>query len=87
MQFETDSKGDFIVDPSLLADRLGLGAEELRRRMRLGQVTSTVEKGAGQDEGRRRLTVRCGNSIWRAIVDAERIVLSEEAFTLGRQPG
>ena len=84
MKLETDSKGDFFVEPSVLADRLGLGTDELRRRMRLGLVTSTVEDGSGQDEGRRRLTVRSGNSVWRAIVDSERTVLSEEAFTLGR---
>lgn len=84
MKLETDSRGDFFVDPSMLAERLGLGAQELRRRMRLGLVTSTVEQGSQQDEGRRRLTVRNGNTVWRAIVDSDRTVLSEEAFTLPR---
>lgn len=83
MKFETDSTGDLFVDPTILADRLGLGAQELRRRMRLGLITSAVEHGVGEDEGRRRLTVRNGNTIWRAVIDGESAVVSEEAFKLG----
>lgn len=82
MKLETDSTGDLFVDPGVLAGRLGLGAQELRRRLRLGLVTSAVERGMGEDEGCRRLTVRSGNTIWRAVIDGDNTVISEEAFTL-----
>lgn len=84
MRLERDEQGDFIVDPSILAQRLAMSHEELRRGMRLGLVTSIVEAGAGSDAGRQRLTVRCGNMVWRAVVDARQNVLSEETFDLGR---
>ncbi len=77
-----DEQGDFILDPALLCSRLSLNEQELRRRMRLGQVTSQVEIGIGDDEGCRRLTVRSGRSVWRAVVDAENRLVSEERLDL-----
>jgi hypothetical protein len=39
----------------------------------------------GQDEGRQRLTVRCGNRAWTAVVDAGGNVIGED-FTVLRRP-
>ena len=82
MKVERDAAGDFLLDPALLAEKFALDAEDLRRRLRLGLVTSKVEAGMGDDEGRQRLTVRCGNLMWRAVVDASRTVVSEEMLDL-----
>lgn len=82
MTLECDERGDFVLDPALLGARLSLSEHELRRRMRLGQVTSQVEIGIGNDEGCRRLTVRTGRSVWRAVVDAANNLVSEERLDL-----
>ena len=44
MRFDRDEHGDWLVDPSDLARRLGLTSGDLRRRMRLGLVTSRMER-------------------------------------------
>ncbi|KQZ82835.1 hypothetical protein ASD64_07780 [Mesorhizobium sp. Root157] len=82
MKLERDADGDFFVDPALLAERLRLTTSELQRMMRLGLVTSTVEAGTGPDEGQQRLTVRRGNFVWRAVINAEQQIVSEEALDL-----
>ena len=82
MQLSTDDNGDILIDPDLLATRLSIPAAELRRRMRIGLVSSLVETGEGADAGRRRLTVRTGNRVWRAVVDAEARLLGEETLDL-----
>lgn len=82
MTLECETGGNLIVDPALLSARLALGVEELQRRMRLGLVTSLIEDGVEADDGRRRLTVRSGNRIWRAIVDAQHELVSEEILDL-----
>jgi hypothetical protein len=84
MKLVSDDNGDFLIDPSLLTDRFCVNADEFRRHMRMGLVTSVVEVGTGNDEGRRRITVRYGNSAWRAVVDANQNVLSEETFDIRR---
>jgi Family of unknown function (DUF6522) len=78
MRIERDSRGDFVLDPDELAAKLGVSATELRRRMKVGLVTSLVETGQGEDAGLCRLTVRCGRAVWRAIVDADGSVIREE---------
>lgn len=84
MRLELDHAGDYVLDPAFLAVRLSMEASELRRRMRLGLVTSIVERGVDSDEGRKRLTVRNGNSVWRSIVDADNCIVSEECLDLRR---
>jgi hypothetical protein len=78
MRFERDSRGDFVLDPDELAAKLGVSATELRRRLKVGLVTSLVETGQGEDAGLCRLTVRCGGAVWRAIVDVYGSVIREE---------
>ena len=82
MKLESDEKGDFVLDPAMLGERLSISEAELRDRMRRGEITSVVEAGEGEDAGRRRLSVRCDDTVWRAVIDAERNVLSEETFDL-----
>ena len=37
-----------------------------------------VKAGEGADAGLRRLTVRCGAAVWRAVGDADDLILAEE---------
>jgi len=78
MRIERDICGDYVLDPDELATKLCLSADELRRRMKLGLVTSLVEAGHGDDAGLHRLTVRSGGAVWSAIVDARGCVIQEE---------
>ena len=82
MQIEQDSGGDFMVDPALLMHRFSIPEAELRRRMQSGEISCVVEAGEGEDLGRRRLSVRCGDTVWRAVLDEQRVMLSEETFDL-----
>lgn len=86
MQLECSESGDLIVDAELLSARLCLTVTELQRRMRIGLVTSLVESGTGDDDGMRRITVRCGRTAWRATVDGGNNVTSEELLNLGETP-
>ncbi|MGN6773062.1 MAG: DUF6522 family protein [Rhizobiaceae bacterium] len=85
-RLEPDGEGDFILDPELLAERFSLSAERFRHLVRSGHVKSSVEMGLGEDEGRRRLTVRCGNRAWTAVVDAGGDVVSENLTVLRHAP-
>jgi hypothetical protein len=77
MRFDRDARGDWLVDPSDLACRLAITSKDLRRRMKLGLVTSRVERDSQEDDGRLRVTVRCGNVAWRGIFDETGCVISE----------
>jgi hypothetical protein len=85
-RLERDGAGDFVLDPELLAERFSLGAQRFRHLLRSGHVKSSVEMGVGEDEGRRRLTVRCGNRAWTAVVDADGNVVSENLTVLRHAP-
>ena len=78
MRIERDQRGDYVLEPTALAEKLSIPPEDLRRRMRLGLVTSLVEAGEGEHAGLRRLTVRCGAEVWRAVIDAEGRIIEEE---------
>jgi hypothetical protein len=77
MRTQVDDKGDILLDPDVLATKLSLKPEALRRRMRLGLVTSLVENGEGEHAGLRRITVRCGARSWQAILDTGGHVVDE----------
>ncbi|KAA1184446.1 hypothetical protein FP026_03430 [Rhizobium tropici] len=70
--------GDFVVDSFEIADRFGLSLSEFRRYMQRGSITSCVEVGTANHEGTRRLSLRLGNRIWRAVLDDENRVRHEE---------
>ncbi|MCM2474291.1 hypothetical protein HGO38_12485 [Rhizobium sp. CG5] len=78
MQIERDPNGDFILEPGELAERFGLSSDDFRRRMQKGLLASTVEVGEGEHAGTCRLSLRLGNRLWRAILDSEDRVTSEE---------
>jgi hypothetical protein len=78
MRIEQDPSGDHVLDATALAEKLSIPPEDLRRRMRLGLVTSLVETGEGEDAGLRRLTVRCGAAVWRAVLDADDQIVEDE---------
>ena len=78
MRIERDQRGNYVLEPTALAEKLSIPPEDLRRRMRLGLVTSLVEAGEGEHTGLRRLTVRCGAAVWRAVVDANGRIVGEE---------
>jgi len=78
MRIERDQRGDYVLEPTALAEKLSIPPEDLRRRMKLGLVTSLVEAGEGEHAGLRRLTVRCGAEVWRAVVDADGKIIEEE---------
>ena len=78
MRIERDQRGDYVLEPIALAEKLSIPPEELRRCLRLGLVTSLVETGEGEHAGLRRLTVRCGAEVWRAVVDADDQIVEEE---------
>jgi hypothetical protein len=82
MKLERDAQGDFFIEPRLLALRFSLRPDDLRRRMRLGQVISRVEDGQGSDSGHRRVWLRCDNMVWRAVLDADHRVIAEETIRL-----
>jgi hypothetical protein len=83
---ERDGEGDFLLDPARLAKHFALGTERFRRLVRAGHVKSSVEQGMGEDEGRRRLTVRCGNRAWTVVVDTGGNIVSETLLVLRRPP-
>ena len=70
MRIERDEQGNCVLDPTALGQRFSISPDELRRRMRLGLVTSRVEVGEREHAGLRRLTVWCGAEVWRAVIDA-----------------
>jgi hypothetical protein len=77
MHLARDAAGDFVIEAEALASRLGLSPQDMQRRMRLGFVTSLVERGTGEDQDRVRLTVRCGRLVWRALLDRAGRVIEE----------
>ncbi|MDX3810127.1 DUF6522 family protein [Bosea thiooxidans] len=61
----------FVLDAKVVAERFSISENQLRAYMQRGQFRSRVEKGEGEDAGRWRLTLRCGNRIWRGVFGAD----------------
>jgi hypothetical protein len=80
----SEKPGDFTIDAEVLAERFTLSTAELRDLMARNLVHSTVELGEGEDAGNWRLTLRCGNRMWRAIVTADGTLQHEEVRFTGR---
>ena len=78
MRIERGERGADVLDAAALAEKLSIPPEDMRRCIRLGLVTSLVEAGEGEHTGLRRLTVRCGAAVWRAVVDADDPIIGEE---------
>lgn len=65
---DIDETGAVTLPAEMIADRFGWSPETLRTMMQRGLVTSQVERGEGEHLGSWRLSVRCGNRRWRAVV-------------------
>jgi hypothetical protein len=81
-----DASGAFVVDAERIAARFGWSSEEWRDMQRRGLVTSRVERGEAEDEGRWRLSVHCGNRRWFAIVSDDGAVIEEKLDFLPSPP-
>lgn len=81
-----DDSGEFLLPADMLAERFGWPTETLRDMMRRGLVSSRVERGEGEDAGRWRLSVRCGNRRWQAIVEADGTVGQQRIDVLPAAP-
>lgn len=66
-----DTANEFLLPAELLAELFGWPIQTLRNHMRRGLVASRVERGVDEDAGRWRLSIRCGNRRWRAVVEAD----------------
>jgi len=73
-----DLRGDLEFDASDLALRFNLPTDVWLRQIAAGLVRSRVEIGQDEDQGRRRVSLRAGNRLWRAILDAEGRIESEQ---------
>ncbi|MGN6094609.1 MAG: DUF6522 family protein [Bosea sp. (in: a-proteobacteria)] len=67
----------FVLDATAIAGRFSIPGDRLRAYLQRGQVFSRVEKGENEDAGRWRLTLRCGNRIWRGVFSADGKLCSE----------
>jgi hypothetical protein len=81
-----DDAGEFLLPADMLAARFGWPTQTLRDYMRRGLVTSRVERGEGDDAGRWRLSVRCGNRRWQAVVEADGTVDTQRMEVLSTTP-
>lgn len=82
-----DAGGSFVIDAEKIAARFGRSAGEWRDMQRRGLVTSRVERGEGDDEGRWRLSVICGNRLWLAVVADDGALIEERLdFVPAQQP-
>mgnify|MGYP000300024057 CR=1 FL=1 len=63
--------GEWVVDPHIVAPKLGLSAESFRQAMREGLIAGTVERGEQEDAGRTRLTFRYGRHAWAVQVEPD----------------
>ncbi len=72
-----EEAGEFQVPTDMLAERFGWTAQTFHNMIGRGLVASRVERGEGEDAGRWRLTVRCGNRRWQAIVEQDGTVSAQ----------
>lgn len=81
-----DETGEFLLPADMLAARFGWPTETFRDMMRRGFVASRVERGEGEDAGRWRLSVRCGNRRWQAVVETDGTVGSQRIEVIPSAP-
>ena len=78
LRLERDAGGGFTIPASHIAETFGWSPEIMREKMRRGLIRSVIERGEGCDEGRWRLSVRCGNRRWQAGVDEDGHLISQQ---------
>ncbi|KQP82875.1 DUF6522 family protein [Methylobacterium sp. Leaf117] len=77
MRLERNARGDWMLDPTQLHSRLMINPSLMRQKMRLGQVTSRIEKGIEEHVGTWRVTLRVATSVWEGIFDDAGMLMSE----------
>ncbi|WP_245446054.1 DUF6522 family protein [Metarhizobium album] len=83
-QYETetiidiDETGAVTLSADMLAGRFGWSPATLRTMMQRGLVASQVERGEGEHHGSWRLSVRCGNRRWRAVVGPDGSIADQQ---------
>jgi hypothetical protein len=80
MRLTLDYRGDWIVDPRELAERLGVSTAYLRRMEQQGHVDARIRASADEEPGHTRVTVRLLNKGWRGVFDQSGTLLSEDAW-------
>ena len=70
----------FVVEAAAIARAFRITEEQVREEMRNGRISSRSERGAGEDEGRWRMTFYRGDRAFRLVVDEEGEVLSQGSF-------
>jgi hypothetical protein len=78
MKLKRDAAGDLTVDADLLSQRFNIPPPTLRRLMAQGHVRGRVESGLDEDAGRCRISLRCGNRIWQAVLATDGEIEAEE---------
>ncbi|MGH7095541.1 MAG: DUF6522 family protein [Stellaceae bacterium] len=63
------SDDGFVVDATLVAEKLGLTSDAFWREMQRGIVYGVVERGEGDDAGRTRLTFRYRARSWSMTLE------------------
>ena len=75
--------GTIQVDAAFVAEGLGLAPERLREGMRSGEIKGVSEKGAGEHEGRYRLTLFSPQRRFRIVFDANGSILQRATLDFG----
>ncbi len=75
---KTDS--GFVVEAATIARAFKITEEQVREEMRNGLISSRSESGAGEDEGRWRMTFYRADRAFRLVVDEKGEVLSRGSF-------
>jgi len=76
----------FDVDAELIGEGLKLAPADVVRLLREGGITSRVERGVGEDDGRWRLTFFHESARFRLIVDEDGLVLSRSRVAYDGAP-
>lgn len=79
MRFDRNARGEWLVDPEELADKLGISHLRLMEEQRLGLVRTRIEPGRGGDAGCSRITVQSREAVWRGVFDARGALISERS--------
>lgn len=79
MRFDCNARGEWLVDPSELADKLGISLPRLLEEQRLGLVRTRVEGGRQSDAGRSRITVQSREAVWQGVFCPNGTLISERS--------
>jgi hypothetical protein len=77
---------EFVVDAALVGELLRLPVSRVQTLMRSGGITSSCERGIGEDAGEFRLSFFYGNRRARLNTDLAGRVLRKSAIDFGDRP-